>query len=91
MQQVILITDHEIGEDGNPNDAHDEGNGVVSLPVLVLRVGDAAPHGDHQGQGKSPHNLANKGIAGTTSDVIHIRLLSLLLCTLLLLHLQRLL
>merc|ERR1719348_1634416 len=82
---------HEIGEDGNPNDAHHEGNGVVSLPVLVLRVRDAAPHGDHQGQGKSPHDLADDGITGSTTDVIHVRLLSFLLCTFLLLHLQRLL
>ena len=82
---------HEIGENGDPDDAHHKGDGVVSLPVLVLGVRDADPHGDHEGQGKGPHDLAHDGIAGTTSDVIHIRLLSLLLGTLLLLHLQRLL
>ena len=82
---------HEIGEDGDPDDAHHEGNRVVSLPVLVLGVRDTAPHRDHEGQGKGPHDLAHDGIAGTTTDVIHIRLLSLLLGTLLLLHLQGLL
>ena len=83
--------DHEVGEDGDPDDAHHEGNRVVSLPVLVLGVGDAAPHGDHQGQGEAPHDLAHDGIAGTTTDVIHIGLLGLLLGTLLLLQLQGLL
>ena len=83
--------DHEIGEDGDPYDAHQEGNRVVSLPVLVLGVRDAAPHGDHQGQGEGPHDLSHDGVAGPATDIVHVRLLSFLLCALLLLHLQRLL
>ena len=83
--------DHEIGEDGDPYDAHQEGNRVVSLPVLVLGVRNAAPHGDHEGQGEGPHDLPHDGIAGPATDVIHVRLLSFLLCALLLLNLQRLL
>ena len=83
--------DHEIGEDGDPYDAHQEGNRVVSLPVLVLGVRDAAPHGDHQGQGEGPHDLSHDGVAGPATDVVHVRLLSFLLGALLLLNLQRLL
>ena len=83
--------DHEIGEDGDPYDAHQEGNRVVSLPVLVLGVRDADPHGDHQGQGQGPHDLPHDGVPRAATDVVHVGLFGLLLGTLLLLHLQGLL
>ena len=78
--------DHEVGEDGDPDDAHDEGQGPVLGPGLVLRVGDGDPHRDHEGEGDEPHHCSDQAVARPGPHVVYVLLLRLLIGPLLLLQ-----
>ena len=58
---------HEVGEDRNPEDADEEGDGEPFLPGRILGVWDGDPHGEHEREGHKPQYLAAPAFSRTSS------------------------